>query len=405
MYGTCLPQVLNMAILFGSLALTACGGGEAPPGPETGAAVELGVSGRTTRGDVAVSNLNSQITGREVALTLRPNDVSAKTALVELLLARTQYLGTYADFDRAVAIAREAVNSGHQADEAATLLATVSSALHRFKVARTLLTDIEPSRATTQLSATVSLALNDDLITLRTERQAALDRFRNFETLTGLAAVESALGRFEAADQLYLEALQTYGDVSPLPVAFVLFQRGVMWGESADRPDLALPFYREAVARVPDYVVANVHLAELEAESGQRGQAIARLRRIVDRTDDPEPAGLLGELLLDTEPEAAAAYIDRARASYDRLLSKYPAAFADHGAEFFIGPGADAERALALALGNLANRPTERAHQVAIEVAQQAGALAKACELAERVGLDAKSRVLQAVVIQTLDGC
>lgn len=39
MYGTCLPQVLNMAILLGSLALTACGGGEALPGPEAGAAV------------------------------------------------------------------------------------------------------------------------------------------------------------------------------------------------------------------------------------------------------------------------------------------------------------------------------------------------------------------------------
>jgi len=54
-----------------------------------------------------------------------------------------------------------------------------------------------------------------------------------------------------------------YRDVSPFPIAYVAFQRGVMWAELANAPERALPLYREAVERLPGYVVANVHLAEL----------------------------------------------------------------------------------------------------------------------------------------------
>ena len=46
------------------------------------------------------------------------------------------------------------------------------------------------------------------------------------------------------------DALATYRDVSPFPLAWIAFQRGVMWAEMADRPDLARPLYEEAVRRV-----------------------------------------------------------------------------------------------------------------------------------------------------------
>src|SRR5690606_26382190 len=116
--------------------------------------------------------------------------------------------------------------------------------------------------------------------------------------------------------------LATYGDVSPLPVAWVAFQRGVMWAEQADRRDLGCALYGEGTRRLPAYVVANVHLAEIEREASP-SRAIARLGSIL-ASGDPEPAGLLGEILLaEGDPAEAAPLIAQAEARYDELLAKH----------------------------------------------------------------------------------
>jgi tetratricopeptide (TPR) repeat protein len=171
--------------------------------------------------------------------------------------------------------------------------------------------------------------------------------------------------------------------VSPFPVATLTFARGVMWAEQANDPRRAQPHYVEALRRLPEYVVANVHLAELIAASGQRDQAIERLRQIVDHTADPEPAGKLAELLLerDAHDPAAAALLERARSGYGRLLERHRAAFLDHASEFFRGPGRDPALSVALAQENLALRPTPRAFALAIEAAQAAGDPQLACQL------------------------
>ena len=64
------------------------------------------------------------------------------------------------------------------------------------------------------------------------------------------------------------------------------------------------------------------------------------------------------------------------------LLASHRAAFLDHGAEFFAGPGADPDRALAMARENLESRRNGRAFVVAIESALAAGQPAEACALA-----------------------
>jgi hypothetical protein len=67
--------------------------------------------------------------------------------------------------------------------------------------------------------------------------------------------------------------------------------------------------------------------------------------------------------------EERRAEIADARRRYEGLLAKYPQAFADHAAEFYLGAGANAERAWALAQDNLAQHPTRRAHLLAIRAA------------------------------------
>ena len=62
-----------------------------------------------------------------------------------------------------------------------------------------------------------------------------------------------------------------------------------------------------------------------------------------------------------------------ARDGFESLLAKHPLAFADHGAEFYLGSGDDPRRALELARLNLANRPTLRAFEQAVAAARAAG--------------------------------
>jgi len=253
--------------------------------------------------------------------------------------------------------------------------------------------------------STLALALGKDLTTVLATRAAAATANPSFETFAGLAAAEGAVGLFDDADASYQRALDAYRDVSPLPVAWTLFQRGMMWAESAARPDRAVPLYREAIARLPGYVVANVHLSELEAEAGDRESAIRRLTPLADTVDDPEPAAVLAKLLAGSNPAEAKRLAAKARRGYETLLAKHRNAFLDHAAEFFADAGKDPRRALALAEENLELRPTDRAYSLAIRVARAAHAEKRACALAREAGDARASAVLAALRRDVLPSC
>jgi hypothetical protein len=68
---------------------------------------------------------------------------------------------------------------------------------------------------------------------------------------------------------------------------------------------------------------------------------------------------------------------------YVELLRKYPLAYADHGAEFYLAAGNDPARALELARLNLENRPTLRAFEQSVAAATAAGDRAAASNMVE----------------------
>ena len=98
------------------------------------------------------------------------------------------------------------------------------------------------------------------------------------EDLVPLGAVLADLECFAEADAVYRQAFYSYDDVSPFPLAWVCFQLGMLWGElvPVPDPDLAALWYRRAIAYLPGYVKARVHLAEIYAsqdQTGRRGDA------------------------------------------------------------------------------------------------------------------------------------
>lgn len=362
----------------------------------------------TTEPDIAIGNLNGQIESYAELLRTSPQNDDMRSALVGALLSRSAFLGSYSDFDHAFeAVAGWPAGSGLAA---ALARARVLNAVHRFEEARSLLETSSPSSEHSRLDLleTIDIATGARLEDVYASRKGRALSYPSFATFAGAAAAAAALGSHAEADDLYGQALHAYRDVSPFPVAFVHFQRGVMWGEMADRPERARLHYEEAVRLLPGYVVANVHLAELEAQDGPGGlaSALARLRRVSAQTEDPEPTGFLGELLLARGDPEGARLIAKAAEMYRALLSRHRAAFADHASEFFAGPGGDPDFALTLALENLALRATPRAYIVAIGAAESAGQKQKACELAAAAStLPATSENLRVLAAEVFRRC
>ena len=159
--------------------------------------------------------------------------------------------------------------------------------------------------------------------------------------------------------------------------------------------------YAAAVERVPGYAAAASHLAAMEAASGERDRAIARLREIVKTSDDPEHQAQLSALLKESGLAVDAEELRRrAQERYAALLKRYPAAFAAHAARFYLGVGAEAQSAVKWAEQNLKNVPTVEAHALAIEANLAARATPRACALADQLAakprLSARAKVMAA---------
>lgn len=348
------------------------------PEQDVPVAREARVGPVTTDGTIAQANLDAQIDGLRSAAARSFAGPDVEGALIDALLVRAQFFGTWADFDEA--LERSDAMLRQQPDNMAAIerRARSLSAVHRFSDARGLL---EGAPTTPTALLLIDEATGGSRDALLQQRRDALEREgRSFETLTALARALALTGRFEEADAAYVEAAEGYKDVSPFPIAWVAFSRGVMWSEVAGYPEVGRRLYEEAVDRLPGYVVANVHLAELEAEGGQRSRAEARLAAL-PRSDraDPEPDAVLGELAED--PDA----LSRAHRGYEAALERYPEAVWDHGAEFFLSGGDDPMRGDTLAQMNLELRRTERAYLLAIRGAMAVGDSARADSLSTSV--------------------
>ena len=100
---------------------------------------------------------------------------------------------------------------------------------------------------------------------------------------------------------------------------------------------------------------------------------------------DPEVSWRLADILNgEGSVDEAASHLEAARSRFEALLDKHLLAFADHGAEFYIGSGGDPLRALQLAQINLRNRPTLRAFEQTYTIALEAGETDAANEISAK---------------------
>ena len=343
----------------------------------------------TTASTIAIANLDQQIV-----------EMRDEVGVENLLLLRAQFLADYGSLDRAIELAE-----GHAASGQDLLArARARAAGHRFADA---LDDIEAARRVgvpddqiRPLRASILIATGR-ANEVAAELKAGLTQHPGLASRSMLAAAYASMGRTEDADRLYVIALAGLDTTLPFPYAWICFARGVMWAEQGQNPKRAEAMYLKALAYVPEFAAANINLAELEMAHGDNDAARERLSRVAHSTNEPEAVALLGvldkrrgELAIGEEE------ISQARQRFESLLARDPLAFADHAAEFYLGPGRDPERAWLLAKQNLANRETDRSVALAVKAAEATGRYADACTLLRDHGssvqiyLDSLNRIL-----------
>lgn len=329
----------------------------------------------TTASAIAIVNLDQQIL-----------QAGGNPGVEDFLLVRSRYLGDYEALDRASRLSE----SRFATVEDLLRRARTRSAVHRFSDALTDLAAAERMGA----NSTEILLGRASILIATWHASEVIPELENYEAQDpgyaskgALASAYSAVGRQDEADKLYGGALKALDTTLPFPYAWIYFARGLIWSEQGENPERAEAMYRQALSYVPEFVGANVNLAELEMVRGDTASAIEHLQQALHSSDEPEALALLGFLYKrigrQTEGEQE---ILLAHRRYDSLLASYPLAFADHAAEFYLGPGADPDRAWALARQNLANRETDRAVALAIKAAEMSGHYEEACELLKRPG-------------------
>jgi hypothetical protein len=347
---------------------------------------------RTDSPQLALRNFAKSIDAAEARYVANPKIFRRCQALASLHLKRARFLGNTASYGRAFDVGEATVKAMPNLGDAYLLRATTRSAMHLFQAALSDLTEAEKRGASKftvarkRESIQVSLGLYK---TVLPEWEKRAKDYPRWNTIARWATGLQEAGEYARADEAYRRAFEVYRETSPFIVAWIMFSRGLMWAEKADQPKRGKRFYEEALHYLPDYFVANIHLAELEAEEGQIDQAIARLERLQGSHKDPEIYGKLCAFYARKSMASKAdAYCQKGLTGYNTLLKSYRAAFADHAAEFFMGPGKDPARALTLAQYNLSQRKTERARALLIEAALFAKQAALACDTSRKFKVD-----------------
>src|SRR6266568_5045685 len=275
-----------------------------------------------TDGIIALLNLRAQIDGLEPDVRLGHATIESRVGLIELITLRGLILGHIADYQRADEMAEQIVRDAATDGTAFVARARTRAVFHRF-------TD-------------------------------ALDDIDRAERL----GLNSEIGEIDAAERMYAESRRRYRGVSPFPLALLDFQLGFMWMNKG-RLDNARTSFDAARRRVPAYAPAQGHLAEVEAELGETGSALARLHSLAASSDDPDYAAQLARILGDVgRAQESRHWSWLAAARYDELVASHPEAFADHAAEFWLASGANPDKALPLARMNIEIRKTPRAYDL-----------------------------------------
>jgi thioredoxin-like negative regulator of GroEL len=294
---------------------------------------------------------------------------------IPALLERAAVRGRLEDYQDALALSARWVEAEPKQELAWRLRVQALSRVHRFADARAALEGLKARSTEWQdLEATIDEA-SGHLERSGPVREATARTWRSPTNLVAWAASLALEGKLDDALAVMPKAAAAVHDNSPTLLEYILFQWGRLYEQKGEMA-AARELFAAARARLPT-LEATTHLAQTMIATGDSAGA----KKLVD-----------GALAADRHPELlalaaqlGAPLVDEARREWERYVAALPEAFSDHAARFYLGPGADPSRALALARVNLANRDTREARALVVEAALAAHDATAACEVVEPI--------------------
>lgn len=386
-------------LALAALLLAGCRGGREPEpvsqGSGSGSAVtapaappavpaDLPKLSSSPDGAAELRHLNDDV----ARLRLDPQDAAE---LVQVLTARAAITQSLDDYIEALDRSKTVVEKHAASPVAWKLRITALARVHRFADARAALDKLRA--LVKEPSETEDLAAMLDEATGHPERAAPIREaiakiLERPDTITILAGNLALRGKLTEAVALIPKAAAAARDNSPVLFSWLYFQWGRLWEQKGELAK-ARAAYEEAHRRMPGYVEATVHLAQLMQIAGDDPSKL--LAEAVETNHYPDLLALAGK-------------VDDAKREWERYVAALPEAFSDHAARFYLGAGKDPLRALALAQANLANRDTPEARSLAVEAALAANAPGEACSLVDPL-VTAPLRAHQFIAWRALSAC
>jgi tetratricopeptide (TPR) repeat protein len=333
----------------------------------------------TTPAALALNHLDQEIADIEEHAVA--GDPDASTGLIPRYLTRAQFLGRPSDLVFALTAAKRVVTvrPGEPAAHAArarvlTEAREIDAALKELAEAKRLGMDTDE---VTHARVSILLAAGRE-----DEAAAALNAKDDSPVgdLISAGAIEARRGHPAESDRWFELARTRYHDTSPLAVAWMDEERAHALVIAGDQVR-ARRYLAEAVGVLPVYARAVVRLASMQSPD----DALALLRPLEHTSDDPEVVAAEGEALLRAGNKTDAAdALTVARGRYEQLLRQLPRAYAESAAVFFLHAGGNPARALDLAKGDAAQRPTDETVDLWLRAAQASARGDEMCAAAKR---------------------
>ena len=346
-----------------------------------------------TDGTLALINHESILDRCWQTIDLHPDRLGIAAQLIDEEYRRSHFLGDSSALDRLLALSETLLRQGAASAETYLLAAQIASLVHQFDQAKLYLVQAKALGADAQSLVRQQLSIDhatgDNWQRVRETRLSLSEQTPSLQNLVALGALYAEMGLYQEAENAYLSAITQDREHSPFSLAWACFQLGVLFGETLAQadPSAAQYWYEKAMAYLPAYTHARVHLAELHLDAGRFDSALKLLQPIKDSAD-PEVSWRLAQLYDQTgQAHEASHHLARTQHIFEQLLTHHELAFADHAVDFYLEEGADPDKALRLALLNLDNRATLRAFELSYEAAQAARQTPLAQTLADRAAV------------------
>lgn len=324
----------------------------------------------TTPFDLMVRTLRGQVNTSFSALERAPKSVAAHAFHGAKLLSLAKLEGDLSEIDKASRIATDGLKLQPKSPQLLALRIEANFSLHRWDTVAKDLAQLKAIKADHDMIAPMEAELAWNRGDIKTAAAMFSKIARDAPSMGSVARLAGALqtfGKLKEADQGFARAETLYTNSSPVPLAWLYVQRGLLRLHSGRFKD-ARVFYQAAHERAPGYPMATEHLAEIEFLLGNTDRALELYKAVIKQTDNPEfhvaIAGVYDSL---GKKKEAAEHMERAKARNLELMKKFPEAMSGHGADFFLEDGQDASIALKLLSDAAKSRPNPESFQALAE--------------------------------------